>query len=146
MIRGPLKILRIEAILRDATRRAPAGLWITVVGLEHDPFTVLSVGLVVDGHQDIVWAHAPGRFLRRRGWTVTKKRPLSICFPLDDLQLSTFSPHGEIVNPGIGVESVVVKLSTGIEMRQRIHHVEHEPKRSRRILPRFGGNDKSPRQ
>jgi hypothetical protein len=141
MIRGPLKILRIEAILRDASRRAPAGLWITVLGLEHEPFTVLGLGLVVGGRQDIVWANAPARFLRRRGWTVTKKRPLSICFPLEELQLSTFTPHGELVNPGIGVESVVVKLSSGIEMRQRIHHVEHERKRARRILPRFGRDD-----
>lgn len=138
MIRGPLKILRVEAVLRGASRRAPAGLWITVVGLEHEPFTVLGIGLVVGGRQDIVWANAPSKFLRRRGWLVTRKRPLSVCFPLDELELTTFSPHGELVNPGVGVESVVVKLSSGIEMRQRIYQVEHEPKRTRRFLPGFG--------
>ena len=144
MIRGPLKILRIEAVLRGASRRAPAGLWITVVGLEHEPFTVMGVGLVVGGRQDIVWAHAPSKFLRRRGWTVTRKRPLSICFPLDELELPTFTPHGELVNPGVGVESVVVKLANGIEMRQRIYHVERETKRTRRFLPGIGRDDNAP--
>jgi hypothetical protein len=145
MIRGPLKILRIEAILRGASRRAPAGLWITVVGLEHEPFTVLGLGLVVEGRQEVVWANAPSKFLRRRGWTVTRKRPLSVCFPLDELELPTFSPHGELVNPGVGVESVVVRLSTGIEMRQRIFHVAHESKRTRRFLPGFGRDNNASR-
>lgn len=138
MIRGPLKILRIEAILRGQSRRSPAGLWITVVGLEHEPFTVLAIGLVVGGRPDIVWAQAPARFLRRRGWTVTKKRPLSICFPLNTLQLPDTSAREQPTNPGIGVESVVVSLSSGIEMRQRIYEIAHETKRTRRFLPHFG--------
>jgi len=138
MIRGPLKILKIEAVLRGETRRAPAGLWITVIGLEHEPFRVLAIGLVVDGRPDIVWINAPRRFLRRRGWTVTKKRALSICFPLDMLQLPVVAPHDQFARPEIGIESVVVSLSSGIEMRQRIHHITRETKQSRRFLPPFG--------
>jgi hypothetical protein len=112
-----------------------------VVALEQDPFTVLAIGLVVGGRPDIVWANAPARFLRRRGWTVTRKRPLSICFPLNELQLSTFTPHGELVNPAIGVESVVISLSSGIEIRQRIYEIVHEAKHNRRFLPHFGRHD-----
>jgi hypothetical protein len=144
MIRGPLKILRIEAILRGHSRRSPTGLWITVVGLEHEPFTVLAVGLVVGGRPDIVWANAPGRFLRRRGWTVTKKRPVSICFPLDSLQVPVTSPGQQLTDAEIGVESVVVSLSNGIQMRQRIYEIAHETKRTRRFLPHFGRDDDTP--
>jgi hypothetical protein len=139
MIRGPLKILRIEAVLRGQSRRAPAGLWITVIGLEHEPFRVLAIGLVVGGRPDIVWINAPARFLRRRGWTVTKKRALSICFPLETLQLPVpvAGPRSPLTPPEIGVESVVVSLASGIEMRQRIHHIARETKRPRRFPPSF---------
>ncbi len=136
MIRGPLKILRIEAILRDQSRRSPAGLWITVVGLEHEPFTVIGVGLVVVGRPDIVWAHAPARWLRRRGWTVTKKHPLSICFPLHTLEVPATPSSDEQPHLDISVESVVVSLSSGIEMRQRIYHIVRETKRTRWFWPR----------
>jgi hypothetical protein len=144
MIRGPLKILRIEAVLRGKSRRAPAGLWITVIGLEHEPFRVSAIGLVVDGRPDTVWINAPRRFLRRRGWMVTKKRALSICFPLDMLQLPALAPRDQVTTPEIGIESVVVSLSSGIEMRQRIHHITRETKHPRRFLHPFGGDRHTP--
>ena len=138
MIRGPLKILKVEAILRGESRRSPAGLWITVKGLEHEPFVVLALGLVLGDRSDALWAHAPKRMLRHRGWIVSKKRPLSICFPLDTLRAPTASVHDLTSHNAIGVESVVIRLGSGIEMRQRIHEVAHEPKRTRRFLPRLG--------
>lgn len=135
MIRGPVKILRVEAVLRTQSRRWPPGLWITIVGLEHEPFTVVALGLVVNGRPDVVWADAPRRLLHRRGWTVTKKRPLSVCFPLDSLQAPSPVPREPPPHEAIGVESVVISLANGVEMRQRIHEIVHEHRRRRWYLP-----------
>lgn len=140
MIRGPQKILKIEALLRGESRRSPASLWITVLGLEHEPFTVLAIGLVLGDRKDIVWARAPKRFLRRRGWTVTKKQPISIGFSLESLQVPATSPADQLTSHEIGVESVVVSLSSGVEMRQRIYEITRESRPTRRFLPRFGGD------
>ena len=138
MIRGPLKSLKVEAALRGESRRSPAGLWITVMGLEHEPFVILALGLVLAGRPDILWANAPKRMLRHRGWVVSKKHPLSICFPLETLESPPATAQDPAHHTAIGVESVVITLGSGIEMRQRIHEVVHEPKRSRGFLRHLG--------
>jgi hypothetical protein len=131
MIRGPQKLLRVEAILREASRRTPAALWISVLGIEYDPFVVLGVGLVVGGRSDIVWASAPKRFLRRRGWEVSKRKPLTVCFPLETLYAGATEEVEKQLEagsqPSVGVESVIVNLNTGVQMRQRLHSIAHEP-------------------
>ncbi len=131
MIRGPQKLFRIEATVREASRRTPAALWISVVGIEHEPFVVLGIGLVVSGRPDVVWAKAPKRFLRRRGWEVSKRKPLNVCFPLEALYPGDAEAVEDQIEanprPAIGVESAIISLSNGVEMRQRLPHIIHEP-------------------